>query len=110
MHLSGGGGAYGPDEAIAEFVASVERRDPAARNLYFDVAAVVMGNEPPAVLALIASRIRALGVERVLFGTDRDGAQALPPGPAWAAFNRLPLRAEEFRAIARNVAPYAKGR
>jgi predicted TIM-barrel fold metal-dependent hydrolase len=106
MHLSGGGGAYGPDASLAEFAAAVERRDPASRNLYFDVAAVVSGNEPPAILNLIAARIRSIGVERILFGTDRDGIQAPPPAPAWAAFMRLPLRPEEFRAIAANVAPY----
>ena len=106
MHLSGGGGTYGPDEALAEFAAAVERGDGAAKNLWFDVAAVVTGNEPPVVLALIAKRIRALGLERILFGTDHDGIQAPPPRPAWAAFMRLPLRPEDFRAIAANVAPY----
>ena len=108
MHLSGGGGAYGPDEALAEFVAAAEQGDRAVQNLYFDVAAVALGNEPPATRDLIASRIRALGVERVLFGTDRDGLQALPPAAAWAALKQLPLTAAEFDAIARNVAPYAR--
>ncbi|HEX8256719.1 MAG TPA: amidohydrolase family protein [Allosphingosinicella sp.] len=106
MHLAGGGGAYGPDEALTPFAAAIAAGSPQARNLYFDVAAIVTGRETPEQLALIARRIRELGVRRILFGTDRDGLNAMPPAEAWAAFSRLPLDEAEFRTIAANAAPY----
>lgn len=108
MHLAGGGGAYGPDEALDPFAAALTAARPAVRNLYFDVAAVVTGREPPELLAIIAKRLREMGVQRILFGTDRDGLHALPPAEAWAAFSRLPLEDAEFRTIASNVAPYLR--
>jgi hypothetical protein len=54
-------------------------------------------------------RIRELGVERVLYGSDGADARttsAIRRG--WAAFRMLPLWDEEFRTIAGNVAPYMK--
>ncbi len=58
-------------------------------------------------LALIARRIRELGVDRVLYGSDA----AVPgnrPREGWASFRTLPLSEAEFRAIAGNVAPYMR--
>jgi hypothetical protein len=55
---------------------------------------------------LIATRIRQLGVERVLYGSDGAGGGNPTPREAWASFLQLPLSRDEFRTIANNVAPY----
>ena len=56
---------------------------------------------------LIATRIRQLGLDRVLYGSDG----AIPgnsPREYWTRFRRLPLSDAEFRKIEGNVAPYMK--
>lgn len=54
----------------------------------------------------MAQRIRQIGVERVLYGTDSAQGDNLRPREAWAVFHRLPLTEGEFAQIARNVPPY----
>jgi predicted TIM-barrel fold metal-dependent hydrolase len=60
------------------------------------------------VLQQIATRIRQIGVERVLFGSDAALSPLTYPSAGWDAFRRLPLTEAEFREIAENVAPYAR--
>ena len=59
-------------------------------------------------LQQIASRIRQLGVARVLYGSDAAATPLTHPKAGWEAFKRLPLTAEEFKVIADNVAPYMR--
>ena len=61
----------------------------------------------PADAPRIADRIRLLGIERMLFGSDAPTPNNVPR-LAWAAFRQLPLTAAEFRAIENNVAPYVR--
>jgi predicted TIM-barrel fold metal-dependent hydrolase len=73
----------------------------AARNL--------AARNPADKVEQLASRIRQIGVERVVFGSD------MYPNPdlktAWATFrNRMPLTVAEVSAIAENEAPYMRGR
>jgi DNA-binding beta-propeller fold protein YncE/predicted TIM-barrel fold metal-dependent hydrolase len=108
-HLAGAGG-YDPttDEALAVFVEAIGRRDPRVRRVYYDVTTVA-GRGPtirPDQAALIARRIRELGIERVLFGSDAAAAPNLPPREAWQLFRRLSLTQAELATIAGNVAPY----
>lgn len=58
--------------------------------------------------ALVAKRIRQVGVERILYGSDAAVGDNLRPREAWAAFRRLALTEDEFDTIARNVAPYLR--
>src|SRR6185436_11824213 len=96
-HLGGAGPGYPPhaDEAMAVFAKAVAASDPRTRNLYFDVTTNVTAQTTAENAALIVSRIRQVGVRRVLFGADL--ATGLPggnpqPREAWAAFReRLPL-------------------
>jgi predicted TIM-barrel fold metal-dependent hydrolase len=53
-------------------------------------------------------RIRQVGVDRVLFGSDAAVKPNLAPREAWEAFRKLPLTEVEFERIARNVAPYLR--
>lgn len=108
-HLAGAGRYGDPlvDQALSVFVDAIEKGDPRTRHLWFDVTSVAAGTPSPEHMEQIAARIRQLGVNRVLYGSDA----AVPtntPREGWAAFKRLPLSEEEFRTIATNVAPYLR--
>jgi predicted TIM-barrel fold metal-dependent hydrolase len=110
-HLAGTGPGYDDppsDEALAALAEAVERRDPRTRRLWFDVATCVDLNISPANAALVAKRIRQIGVKRILFGSDAAVGTNLRPRESWAAFRRLPLTESEFKRIASNVAPYLR--
>lgn len=107
-HLAGAGGYDDPgtDEALAVFVEAVEKSDPKMANVYFDVSGVAGLGQWITKMDVIAARIRALGVGRILYGSDGAGAGNLTPREAWAAFRRLPLTRAEVLTIANNIAPY----
>jgi predicted TIM-barrel fold metal-dependent hydrolase len=109
-HLAAAGAPSDPgaDQAIEVFIEAIARGDARATRLYFDAPSVV----PTATLtadaaAAVASRIRRLGVQRVLFGSDATGG-ALTPRSTWESFRKLPLTEAEFQTIAANVAPYLR--
>ena len=103
-HLAGAGGYDEPrvDSVIAVFVDAVAKRDPRMQNVYFDLSgglATSAGRH-----TLIVRRLRELGIERLLYGSDA----AVTPTAEYASFRTLPLTAEEFRRIESNVAPYMR--
>jgi uncharacterized protein len=107
-HLAGSGGYDATtDSALSVFVDAIARQDPRARNLWFDVTTVAR-NAAPDNAKRIAARIRQLGIQRVLYGSDAATGGNLPPREAWAEFLTLPLTDAEFRTIASNVAPYMR--
>ena len=108
-HLAGTGPGFEDPparEVLAVLAAAVEQGAPQTRNLWFDVASIADRELTPDAAALMAQRIRQIGVERVLYGTDSAQGDNLRPREAWAAFRRLPLSEGEFARIARNVPPY----
>lgn len=108
-HLAGTGPGYDDppaDDAMAVFAGAVEQGDPRTSQLWFDVATVVDLNISPAHAALVARRIRQVGVERILYGSDAATGDNLRPHEGWAAFRRIPLTKAELARIAGNVAPY----
>lgn len=108
-HLAGAGPGYDDPpahSAMAVFADAIEQGDPRTRRLWFDVATVVDLTISPANADLVARRIRQVGVERVLYGSDAAVGDNLRPREGWAAFRRLPLTEDEFARIAGNVAPY----
>jgi predicted TIM-barrel fold metal-dependent hydrolase len=108
-HLAGSGPGYEDPpaaEAIAVFAEAVERGDSRTSRLWFDVATVVDRHISPATAAVVVRRIRQVGVERVLYGSDAALGSNLRPREGWATFRRLPLTPEELAQIASNVAPY----
>lgn len=109
-HLAGAGGYRDPliDEAVSVFAEAIEKRDPRTKNLYFDVTTVVLPITSSERLTLIARRLRQLGLQRILYGSDAAVGTNLPPRESWAAFRRLPLTETEFQTIARNVPPYMR--
>jgi predicted TIM-barrel fold metal-dependent hydrolase len=109
-HLGGAGPGYPAqaDEVMAVFGAAAERGDPRMRNVLFDVATVVTAETTTEDAALVAARIRQVGSQRVLFGSDLS-----PPGGSirsgWEIFrDRVPLTAAELRTIAGNVTRFAR--
>jgi uncharacterized protein len=110
-HLAGTGPGYDDppaDSVMAVLAQAVEKRDPRTRRLWFDVTTVVDRNISPANAALVAKRIRQVGVERILYGSDAAVGDNLRPREGWAAFRKLPLTEREFERIAGNVAPYLR--
>lgn len=101
-HFAGGGPGY-TDEALEVFANAITANDPRTKNLYFDIATVA-DEQPKEVLQKFAERIRQVGLNRVLYGTDTG-----PPAArqSWLTFRTtVPLTDEEFKTIAGNVAPY----
>jgi predicted TIM-barrel fold metal-dependent hydrolase len=108
-HLAGAGGFDDPlvDEALGVFVEAIANHDARMTRVYFDVSGVAgLGNWKDKT-GSIARRIRELGVDRILYGSDgATGAHA--PREMWAAFRQLPLSDAEFRTIEHNIAPYMR--
>jgi predicted TIM-barrel fold metal-dependent hydrolase len=107
-HLAGAG-SYddSTDAALGVFADAISKKDARTRQVYFDISGMVGRELPDARAALIARRIRQLGLERVLFGSD-GAVPGNSPREAWANLHKLPLSEDEFRRIANNVAPYMK--
>jgi predicted TIM-barrel fold metal-dependent hydrolase len=109
-HLAGAGGYADPvvDQALAVFVEAIEKGDPRATRLYFDVTTVALPEATADQSRLLARRIRQLGAQRILYGSDAAAGTNLPPREGWAAFRQLPLTDAEFQVIAANVPPYMR--
>jgi predicted TIM-barrel fold metal-dependent hydrolase len=74
-------------------------------HIYFDISGVAGLGEWENKKERIALRIRQVGVQRILFGSD--GAwSGFTLSNAIAAYDALPLTNEEFRTIDSNVPPY----
>jgi predicted TIM-barrel fold metal-dependent hydrolase len=109
-HLAGAGDYdAGPtDAALNVFVEAIKEGDRRVKNLWFDVTSVVRPGIARDKANLVATRIRQIGLERVLYGSDAPGGGNLPPREGWNSFRQLPLTDKEFLTIAENVAPYMR--
>jgi predicted TIM-barrel fold metal-dependent hydrolase len=109
-HMAGAGPGYNSDEALAVFADAISAGNPVTKNLYFDVTTVVTTDLTTSEIGkLIAKRIRQIGVERILYGSDLGIGGNVPPRPSWGMFRALlPLTDEEFKTIANNIAPYLR--
>jgi len=108
-HLAGSGGfAPEADSALGVLVDAIAHRDQRMRNVWFDATVIVRPGMTQEVLARIATRIRQVGVERVLYGSDAAANPLAFPRAGWAAFRQLPLTEAEFAVIASNIAPYMR--
>ena len=109
-HLGASGPGYGDqhDEVMAVFGAAALRRDPAMRNVYFDVSSNIAEDTAAADRARAAARFRQVGVNKILYGSDLSA----PGGSirrAWEIFRTsMPLTDAEFRRIAANRTRFAR--
>jgi predicted TIM-barrel fold metal-dependent hydrolase len=107
-HLGGAGGVEASivEDVLGVFADAIATGDRRVQHVWFDITSVVMTLTPTQATRVV-ERIRQLGVQRMLFGSDA-------PAPnnvlrlTWAAFRTLPLSDEEFRTIERNLAPYLR--
>ena len=104
-HLAGGG-YFGSDPALGVFVDAIKRGDRRMKNVYFDIATDVIGSQSEQTHQRIAARLREIGLERILYGSDTPIPGRDAPVAAWAMVRRLPLTNKELSIIANNVAPY----
>ncbi len=102
-----GGEAYSA-EALKTYADRVHARDPNTKNLYFDLAEVdLVLADSPDLAKEAAERMREIGMDRMLYGSDGPIAESQTPRDGWArTLKVLPLTDHEFRTIANNVAPY----
>ena len=106
-HMAGGGPVW-TDEALEVFANAIENGDARTRNLTFDVASVA-DLQKPEQLELLAKRIRQIGPQRILYGSDAAFGGNSPPAQEWATFRgSVPLTDAEFAVIRDNVAPYLR--
>jgi predicted TIM-barrel fold metal-dependent hydrolase len=105
-HMAGGGRSN--DLALAVYADAITAKDPRTRNLYFDIATLVEAASPDQVLQRDAMRMRQIGFERILWGSDMSAPEALS-GQQWRIFRGLmPLTDDELKKIASNIAPYLR--
>ena len=106
-----GGGAYSTEAAaaLAVFAEAFARKDPATRNLWFDVAQIAMAAPAEADRAQMVARMREIGIERMLYGSDGPEWSGVPPAEHWKDFTaKMPLTKAELATIAASVAPYMR--
>lgn len=110
-HLGGSGPRLDPGTMAGMTVLSeaVAAGNPRMRNVYFDMTTNVLARSSGDDAAFMAARIRQIGVQRILYGSD-IAIQGNPVArESWTMFRtKTPLTAQEFDTIAANVAPYLR--
>jgi predicted TIM-barrel fold metal-dependent hydrolase len=94
-HLAGSGPGFDDSKAhsvLEVLAAAMARRDKQTRNLWFDITSVAVPKNSPEISALLAKRIRQIGVDRILYGSDAPAGGNLEPRENWKAFCRLDLQ------------------
>jgi predicted TIM-barrel fold metal-dependent hydrolase len=109
-HLAGAGGFDDPsiDKALSVFIGAIARRDKRMANVYFDICGVAGLGQWKEKSALIAQRIRQIGVKRIVWGSDGAFGGGMTPAQALRAYRELPLTEQEFQTIDTNLAPYMR--
>ena len=110
-HLGSAGPGYDDpkvDAVMEVFVDAIAKKDRRTRNILFDVTTIAHPSNPPERTAKVAERIRQLGPERILYGTDAALKENLPPAESWKELWKLGLADGVVRSIAKNRAPYFK--
>jgi len=109
-HLGSSGPGYisQHDEVMGAFGEAVERNDPHMRNLYFDASGIFVEETTPEEGARAATRIRQVGVSRILYGSDLTPAGgSIRRG--WEIFrSEVPLTEGELRQIAGNQTRFVR--
>ena len=109
-HLAGAGGFGDPavDRALLVFISAIGKQDRRVAHVYFDICGVAGSGEWESKKNLIAYRIRQIGVERILWGSDGAFGGGVTPAQALESYRKLPLTKDEFRTIDTNRAPYMR--
>jgi predicted TIM-barrel fold metal-dependent hydrolase len=104
-HLTGAGSFDDDtDQALGVFADAIAKHDRRVAHVWFDLSGIGQLKEYG---ERIAARIRQIGPERILFGSD-GAVPGNSPREFWEKFRQLPLTEPEFRKIETNLAPYIK--
>jgi uncharacterized protein len=76
--------------------------------VYFDICGVAGLGHWQDKKELIATRIRQVGVKRIVWGSDGAFGGGMTPAEALKAYRELPLSEDEFRTIDGNLTPYMR--
>ena len=108
-HLAGPGG-FDPqsDEALQVFIRAIRHSDPRMKRVYFDISGVAGVGDWRERKAVIVERMREIGLDRILWGSDGAFGGGMTPEEALAALRELPLTDSEFKTISTNIAPYLR--
>lgn len=110
-HLGGSGPRLDPGtkEAMVRLAEAVSAADPRTRNLYFDITTNVINQSPAENAEFMTARIRQIGLQRILYGSDMAIGGNAAARESWGAHRaKLGLTEAEFTIIANNVAPYMR--
>ncbi|MEX5747703.1 amidohydrolase family protein [Massilia sp. X63] len=94
--------------ALAVLADAAARHDPRMRQVWVDVTAFARPGLSAADARRLVRRLRQVGMERVLYGSDAVVGADIRPREAWAAFRRLPLTDAETARVANNVMSYLR--
>ena len=109
-HMTGDSGFGAQAQASFDVLATaIEANDPRTRKLYFDGSGPIAVGRPQSEedLRTVAAAMRRVGLDRILFASDRHAPNNAPPAESWKAWiEKLPFTEAEFRDIADNVVQY----
>jgi len=107
-HLTGAGSYDEPstDEALSVFIDAIAKHDRRVSHVYFDISGIAGFGNWKDKADQIVSRVRQIGLERILYGSDGARGGGLSPQDAWRNVMQLPFSEAEARTIAGNVALY----
>jgi predicted TIM-barrel fold metal-dependent hydrolase len=94
--------------ALAVLADAAARQDPRVRHVWVDVTAFARPGLSAADARRLVRRLRQVGMERVLYGSDAEIGMDVRPREAWAAFRSLPLTDAEAARVANNVMSYLR--
>ena len=94
--------------ALAVLADAAARQDPRMRHVWVDVTAFARPGLSAADARRLVRRLRQVGMERVLYGSDAEIGADVRPREAWAAFRSLPLTEAEAARVANNVMSYLR--
>jgi predicted TIM-barrel fold metal-dependent hydrolase len=109
-HMGGAGGYRDDlvDGAMSVFVDAIRNGDRRMQYVYFDVATAAHADNTTEDTQRLVARIREVGADRILYGSDAAMGGNLSPREGWDAFTRLPLTQNEFDIIAGNAPSYMR--
>lgn len=108
VDYAGEGDAAPQLAALAVLADAAARRDPRMRHVWVDVTAFARPGLSALDARRLVRRLRQVGMERVLYGSDAAIGAATGPREAWTAFRNLPLTEAEAARVANNVMPYLR--
>ena len=93
---------------LAVLADAAARQDPRMRHVWVDVTTFARPGLSAADARRLVRRLRQVGMERVLYGSDAAMGVEVRPRDAWAAFRSLPLTDAEAARVANNVMSYLR--